>query len=604
MSSTLRLEYENRVTRFGEQLRRLKQSELRVAWLRAAVFLAALILFFVFIGSSVIFGILVPVALLFVFVYLVQLSSGLRTRVLHQQNLVAVNEDELAFLRGDLSPFKTGEEYQDYHHAYSYDLDIFGRHSVYQLLDRTGTVPGREKLARCLQEIETDSGQIAKKQQAVQELTNELDWRQEFLATSRQIAFEKDETAELRKWLTGADLFLSGALYPVLFVLVPLIGVAIPVLVGFNILSVWWLLWYLLPLALVAFQARRILHEQNRLGRFVNLFRKYSGLLLLIEEADFTADYLRDKQDELKTREIAASAIVKKLSGIQWGLETRNNLIMAFLLNAFVLWDIRYMVTLEKWRRDYGSAFLRWLEVIADVEVHNSLAAFAYNRQDLVYPELSEEPFRIVMEDGGHPLLDPSVRVDNDIAFSGPGQIKIVTGANMAGKSTLLRTVGVNLILAMMGAPVCARKFEFYPMRLRTSVRTNDSLGDSESYFYAELVKLQRIMEELKTEGPLFVIVDEMLKGTNSRDKHRGSVGLIRQLVSLGAVGLVATHDIQLGQLIDEFPEKVENKCFEVEIRADQLVFDYRLRSGISQNLNATFLMAKMGIIEKSTFTE
>lgn len=604
MSENLRNEYQARADRFAGQLKKIKQKDLRTAWFRALSFLAALVLLFSYAGKSWIVGILVPVLLIFLFIYLVQFSAGLRIKTRHLGNLVQVNQDELAALSGDHSPFKSGEEYIDYHHAFSYDLDIFGRHSVYQMLDRTGTIPGKDRLAHVLMNPEQDAEQILLRQQAVQELTNELDWRQEFLATARQIDFEKDETKELKKWLHGGDIFLSGALYPLLFMLVPLAGVVLPFLVAFNLLNVWWLFWYLLPLALVAFQSKRILREQNRLGRFVNLFRKYSGLLNLMEQADFASDYLRDEQDQLRQNETEASQIVSKLSGIQWGLETRNNLIMAFILNAFLLWDIRYMVTLEKWRRDYGTAFLKWLEVIADFEVLNSLAAWAYNRSDLVYPEISKKAYHINMQDGGHPLLDASRRVDNDLYFSGPSQIKIITGANMAGKSTLLRTVGVNLLLAMVGAPVCARKFEFTPLRMRTSVRTNDSLGDSESYFYAELVKLQRVMEDLQGGEPIFVIVDEMLKGTNSRDKHRGSVGLIKQLIHLGAIGLVATHDIELGQLTQKYPDQVENKCFEVDIKEDQLVFDYRLRDGISQNLNATFLMTQMGIIEKSTFTE
>lgn len=597
MSENLHAEYRERADRFTLKLQKVRQRDLQIAWLRALIFVAALLLVIFFVKKSAVAGIYLPLILVFAFIYLVQVSARLGVRIRHLRKLVQVNLDEQAFLNGDLSAFHPGSAYIDYHHAYSYDLDIFGDHSIYRMLDRTGTVPGREKLADILQHHETDPTTILNRQQAVQELTNRLDWRQEFLATARQIEFEKDETAELKRWLNSADLFLSGALYPVLFVLIPVISLTVPILAALGLVSLWVLLWYLIPLGLVAFQARRILREQNRLGRFVHLFRKYSGLLALMEEADFRSDHLRDLQDQLTCGVLPASAVVRKLTGIQWGLETRNNLLMAFLLNAFLLWDIRYMVTLEKWRRDYGAAFLDWLEVIAAVEVLNSLATWAYNRTDLVYPEIPDQKIYLRMEDGGHPLLDPTVRVDNDLFFDGPAQIKIITGANMAGKSTLLRTVGVNLVLAMLGAPVCARRFVFTPMRIRTSVRTNDSLEDHASYFYAELVKLQHIMDDLKSGDPVFVIVDEMLKGTNSHDKHKGSVGLIRQLLRLGATGVVATHDIQLGELAGEFPQNIENRCFEVEIRGDHLEFDYRLREGISKNLNATFLMEQMGII-------
>lgn len=604
MSTDLHIEYAERVRFFNEKLKTVQSKEQLNAWFRALFFISAIVLLVIFVKNSWLLGIVVPLILLFLFIYFVQVSGKLRQKARHFQNLVRVNEDEIAFLAGDLTPFKTGEEFQDYHHAYSYDLDIFGEHSVYRFFDRTGTIPGKGQLAKELLNPELDPEVISRRQQAVQELTNKLAWRQEFFATARQIDFEKDETLELQKWLKRRDMFVTNSLYPILFILIPVLSVLIPVLIGFGVLSAYAALYYFLPLILVAFQAKRILHEQNRLGRFVKLFKKYSGLLQLIEGEEFASDHLRDIQEQLKRHEIQASVIVNKLSGILWGLETRNNLIMAFILNAFLLWDLRYMVNLEKWRRLYGDAFTGWLEVIGRVEVINSLANWSYNRADQVFPIISKKGFFIEMTDGGHPLLDPVSRVDNDILFDGPGQIKIVTGANMAGKSTLLRTVGVNLILAMMGAPVCAKSFTFTPIRIRTSVRTNDSLGDNESYFYAELVKLGRIMEELKSKGPMFVIVDEMLRGTNSRDKHTGSVGLIKQLIDLGAIGLVATHDIQLGELINLYPDKIENKCFEVTITRDQLSFDYRLRDGISQNLNATFLMEKMGIIQKNTFTE
>lgn len=601
MSNDLRIEYAERVAEYKNKLQKVLSQERSTALLRALFFIGAIVLLIIFVKNSWLFGIVLPIALFMAFIYMVQLSARLKAKVVHYQNLVKINQEEILFLNGDLSPFKTGDEYQDYNHAYSYDLDIFGEHSLYRLLDRTGTVPGKDRLAAELLNTELDSEVIMNRQQAVQELTNKLDWRQEFLATARQIDFEKDETRELKKWLKAKDYFSKNKLYSFLFFLVPLLAVLVPVLIAFNIIHLYFLMYYLLPLGLVAYQAKKILREQNRLDRFVKLFKKYAGLLLLVEEEDFVSDYLRDEQDKLKRNNEHASSIVRRLSSILWGLESRNNLVMAFILNALFLWDIRYMVNLEKWRHSYGDAFEHWLKVIARIEVLNSMANWAYNRSDQVYPELADTAYTLVMKQGGHPLLDPDKRIDNDISFVGAGQMKIVTGANMAGKSTLLRTVGVNLILAMMGAPVCAKSFKFAPIRIRTSVRTNDSLGDNESYFYAELVKLGRIMDELKKEGPMFVIVDEMLRGTNSRDKHTGSVGLIKQLVGLGAVGIVATHDVQLGELMKVYPDKIENKCFEVEIKEEQLVFDYILRDGVSQNLNATFLMEKMGIIQKNT---
>ena len=197
----------------------------------------------------------------------------------------------------------------------------------------------------------------------------------------------------------------------------------------------------------------------------------------------------------------------------------------------------------------------------------------------------------------GHPLLDPSTRIDNDMNLAKPGEFLIITGANMAGKSTFLRTVGVNLILAMNGAVTCAKSFKFAPIEMLTSVRATDSLQDHESYFYAELKRLKMLIDKLKEGKPIFIIVDEMLRGTNSRDKQEGSRQFIMQLMELKGVGMIATHDLSLGTLQDEFPDYAKNKRFEVDITDGHLSFDYKLRDGISQNLNATFLMKKMGIM-------
>ncbi len=196
----------------------------------------------------------------------------------------------------------------------------------------------------------------------------------------------------------------------------------------------------------------------------------------------------------------------------------------------------------------------------------------------------------------GHPLIPKKVRIDNDVLFPSKKQFYVITGANMAGKSTYLRTVGVNLVLALSGAPVCAKQFKTSILQPFTSIKTSDSLSNNESYFYAELLRLQRIIEALKTGESYFIILDEILKGTNSKDKEQGSKALVKKLISLNAGGIIATHDLQLAELRKSFPENVKTACFEVDIENDQLVFDYKLREGVSRNLNATFLMEQMGI--------
>ncbi|MEM6804719.1 MAG: hypothetical protein AAF696_25200, partial [Bacteroidota bacterium] len=273
------------------------------------------------------------------------------------------------------------------------------------------------------------------------------------------------------------------------------------------------------------------------------------------------------------------------------------NAFAGILLNGTVLWDIKYMIRLEKWREAHREELSLWFEVIGKWDALLSWARFSYNHPDFVLPEILEGDFKMEAEGLGHPLLDPKTRVDNDMTLAKPGEFLIITGANMAGKSTFLRTVGVNLILAMNGAVTCAQNLRCSPIEMLTSVRATDSLQDHESYFYAELKRLKILIDKLREGKPIFIIVDEMLRGTNSRDKQEGSRQFIKQLIELKGVGMIATHDLSLGSLQDEFPDFARNKRFEVDITDEQLSFDYKLRDGISQNLNATFLMKQMGIM-------
>jgi DNA mismatch repair ATPase MutS len=238
----------------------------------------------------------------------------------------------------------------------------------------------------------------------------------------------------------------------------------------------------------------------------------------------------------------------------------------------------------------------QWFDALATFDALCSLAGFAFNHPDYIYPEIADKYFTISGEKLGHPLIPRQSCVRNDICIDRPPALLIITGANMAGKSTWLRTVGVNLLLAAIGAPVCADRLRVYPARLATSLRTSDSLAGSESYFFAELKRLKTIIDALKSGESLFIILDEILKGTNSVDKQKGSLALVRQFVSMNTCGIIATHDLALGSLADEFPGNVRNYRFEAEVCDDRLTFDYLLREGVACNMNASFLMTKMGI--------
>jgi hypothetical protein len=599
--------YQKRITFFGSKKKQLEAESGRIALARLALFAGMVITLYFTIKLKSHVMLILPLILTGGFLYLLKRSVVTGRKIRFYKILTGINADEVKALDGDYSAFETGAGFIDYHHEYSYDLDIFGEHSLYRMVNRTATPLGKEKLAGRLLYPGTDPGQIRLRQEAVRELEAKLSWRQDFLATARESNWEKEQSGQIRAWLDAPDKFNNTRFYRAAIWINSIISLSLALLYILDILlndilifsvSPVYSLYFLLPISLIISRSRLITREQEKLERLLDRFRKYGGLLEMIEKEEFSAPYLKELKKSMIHGSINASQVMKKLTGILWGLEVRGNLIVSFFLNAFFLWDILLMIRLEQWRRNYHHAFGKWIEVIAEIEVLNSLATLAYNRNDFSWPEIREGAFNMEIVNGGHPLIHPSKRIDNSLNFDLNGQIYLVTGANMAGKSTLLRMAGVNMILAMSGGPVCAERFGLVPVSIHTSVRTNDSLGEDESYFYAELKKLSRIISRLEEGENIFVIIDEMLKGTNSHDKHAGSAALIRRLMDFKASGLVATHDVELGELEKEYPERLKNSCFEVITEGDQLKFDYRLYPGVSKSLNATFLMKKMGIIK------
>jgi DNA mismatch repair ATPase MutS len=334
------------------------------------------------------------------------------------------------------------------------------------------------------------------------------------------------------------------------------------------------------------------------LSKKSNLVKKYSGLLLTIEKETFNSPQMVNLKGTLEGKGGLPSEATKKLSAILDAFEARNNMLMGFLLNFLFLWDIIQVMRTEKWQALHKEDLPKWLEVLAETDAICSLANFNFNHPGSVFPVINDDGALLTAKSLGHPLVPPDSRVDNPANIPGWKHFTIITGANMAGKSTFLRTVGVNLVLAMAGSAVIAEEMTFQPAGLVTSIRTRDSLQKSESYFYAELKRLKYIIDRLHEGEKLIILLDEILKGTNSRDKQSGSRALLEKLLRYNASGLVATHDLALGELEKEYPDHITNKSFEVVIENDLLVFDYKLKDGIARQMNATFLMRKMGITD------
>lgn len=607
--------YQKALTALQNQYQLLNRRYNRVSTLRGIVFLLGVALAYFLFQWNFGAGMLASIAALFGFLYLIKHHTEISDQRSHLQRLVEVHERELRALAHDFQDFDEGKDFVDPDHAYSYDLDIFGRASLFQFLNRSGSLDGRTRLARYLQTPPLSAVLIQSLQAAIQDLGRTPDWLLRFEAIGRGTEESGQERKQLQAWLSEPWHFTNSRLYPVLLRLLPTLF--------FGALAFWlipdlpplqaalgalqapgWVpgLLFLLNLGVVGRHLKLTAKQQLQVGKQSRVLKAYARLLGEMEDRSSEADYLRKEQEALKVSGEPASAVIHHLGELAGLLDQRLNIVVGLFLNGMLLWDLRYMLKLEKWRRQNGPKLLPWLDLIAEWDALASLGRYAYNHPDYLYPSLGEGEFHLVATELGHPLLRAATRVCNDMALHKSGEFLIVTGANMAGKSTFLRTVGTNLILAHCGAPVCARTYSFVPIPMITSIRAHDSLEDNESYFYAELKQLKKIIDKLD-EGPAFVIVDEMLRGTNSHDKQTGSRKFIEQLIQKKGVGMIATHDLALGELAEAYPDYAFNKRFEVDITDGHLTFDYKLQDGVSQNLNATFLMEQMGIMPRENKT-
>ena len=315
-----------------------------------------------------------------------------------------------------------------------------------------------------------------------------------------------------------------------------------------------------------------------------------------IENENFGSVLLNRLKEEIQSGGGKASIEIKQLKSILDKFDLRLNIVGPLFLNSFSLWDVRQMISLNEWKRKNKKLVPQFFKTIAEVEVLNSLAAIHFNHPDWCLPQFTNEHFFFESKDLGHPLIPQNQRIDNDFTVENKTLISLVTGSNMAGKSTLLRSIGANMVLAQMGGPVCAKSFIVSPVRLMTSMRISDNLAENTSTFYAELKKLKTIIEAVDRHEKVFVLLDEILRGTNSHDRHRGAAAFITQLIRHNAYAVIATHDLELAELRKQYPQSIENCHFDVQVKEEELFFDYKLKEGVCHSLNASLLMKKIGI--------
>ncbi len=532
-----------------------------------------------------------------IFIYLVNQHNKEIKKRKYSMALKDINESALKRLNGQWKNFEDdGSEFKHKEHPYSEDLDIFGENSLFQWINTCKTFMGREALKnRLLNPLKT-SCDINMTQESLQELAVDLKWRQLFEAEAMVIPSEPISPKELYKWGKDRNELYIKSWFAFTIKLLPFLTLMLMILsYGTSLIS------FKLPYIMLIIQISLLFIDVKKrnttfksLYKYKNSITIYSKMLTLIEEKDFKSSYLKQLKNNLFTsKNISAVKSIKKLSAVYNKVSDRKNM-LSIILNILFLWDYQCIVEFEKWRVKSGNNLEKWFNTIGQFEALNSISNIIYDNPNWDMPLISDKTYVLKATELGHPLLGDT-RVCNNITINNKKNILLITGSNMSGKSTFLRTVGLNLVLSYIGAPVCAKKFQCSFMEIFTCMRIRDDLENNISSFYAEILRIKMIVKNVKKTTKVFFLLDELFKGTNSIDRHLGAKALIKQLGEQGASGLISTHDLELCSLEKEYP-RIKNYHFQEYYLNNKLKFDYKIREGISTTRNAKYLIKLAGI--------
>jgi len=576
-------------------LAKLKKAIFRTGTIRLIIVILCAISVYIYWHNAALVTAIIAISFI-IFLALMKYHTKLYRAKNYSERLHINAQNELKALNYDFSDFDGAPEKINAEHSFSLDLDLFGNRSFFQSMNRTVTSFGKDVLADALINPLKDKATILGRQKSIEELKQNTDILSHFRATGQLSGVDNLDTKKFSESFSHRPFFLHSNLWKSLVYIFPLLYILSGILTYLDIIS--GLVFF--PLYIITFLISTI--PDKKVSLILATFDKksqvldtYAQLLEIIEKADLKSEQLLDIQKQLDCNPKASKAVYQLKS-------LHNNLMMSraypilLLINPLFLWNVKYAVKIEEWISKHSNEIRQWFNAMAKFDAMVSWSIFAFNHPDYIYPNPDDTKFIFSGKRLGHPMIHRDVCVRNDVDISKTPYFLVVTGANMAGKSTYLRTVGINHTLACAGAPVCAGSLTFFPGSLVTNLRTADSLADNESYFFAELKRLKMIIDRLQSGEKLFIILDEILKGTNSFDKQKGSIALMKQLISLNGNGIIATHDLVLGNLEKEFPDNIKNYRFEADITDDHLSFTYKIQEGIAQNMNASFLMKQMGI--------
>lgn len=487
-----------------------------------------------------------------------------------------------------------GEEFIDKKHRYSFDLDIVGEKSLFQLINITNTWAGRTKLANALLNPKYSKGEIELRQEAIKELSTKLDFTQNMQVVSFKHKEDLQNPNKLIKYAKTEEKSVESKDIKDLIYLIPVITIPISIaIIIFKIKRM-----YLLIPIMIIIQAMLWLISFGKnsevlgsLSSFKRSLETYVNILKTIEKETFQSKKIQDLKSILFNEMGSSIVAIKELDKISEKINLRHNNTLNLLLNVLVLWDYECVFLLEKWKKRYGVEVEKWIEAIGEIESLMSLSVLMQINENLSFPWINNSNPKVKAKELGHPLINSEEMVPNDVEMD--NNIFIITGSNMSGKTTFLRTLGINLVLAYSGAPVYAKKMECSILDIFTSMRITDDLRNGVSTFYAELIRIKDIIDYGKDNKMIFLI-DEIFRGTNSVDRILGARNVLLNLEKLGAIGSITTHDLELCQL-DKY-NRIKNYNFAEEYKDNKINFDYKIKKGKSTSTNAKYLMNLVGI--------
>lgn len=597
MQSAIINYYQQNAKAAQQQADKFKSDSNTYSFIRLAVFIAMGV--FIFVGAMnnnfTVIAVSVPV-LLAIFAVLVKKQSFYDQQHKYYSDLKLINDNEVASIQTRGNVYNNGAEFNNEKHFYTADLDIFGNMSLFQLMNRAATTPGSTKLANWLI-APANKPVILERQAAAQEIAGKNQWKLEFQTL---LLFANKTGGEA---LTGLFAFLHHPLnIPGEAALSKYIRVAPYLLLVAVIGAFFWpaakliaIILGITNLSIVSLKGNYIAKSSNVADKISKILSGYASVFDKIEKEDWQSAHNHNLA--LKIKQHQTSKNIALLARLIEKMNYNLNMVVGVILNLFFLWALKQTIAIEQWKRNNEHSLEDAFEVIADFEAIAGIGGLRFNYPEWSFPEIADgDAYTLIAQNIAHPLINSAARVPNDYELTDTHKIDIITGSNMAGKSTFLRTVGINTVLALCGAPVCADNMQVSIMTMVSYMRIKDSLNESTSTFKAELDRLQMLLKAVEHEYKVFFLIDEMLRGTNSVDKYLGSKAVIEQLIAKNAVGMVATHDLQIAQLEEKYPDYVRNFYFDIQVVDGEMLFDYKIKHGECKTFNASLLLKQIGI--------